>query len=279
MAAMAACAPGGFQFAVASEVAQLGEDDAIDALQRIFSRSLVVEVDRSSRRYRLHPLIRQAAPPSAAVRQRHAEIVLRRLWQWEQMPLESAPLIDEAEHSLMSLPAELVSAQIATLAGNLSRALGRLSQAWEFYERLSKQALDASQRDWLENSYGGQALILKDWGRLDEAMALHKKEEAIGLELGDRAGLQRSYGNQALILQDWGRLDEAMALYNKEEVICMELGDRAGLAYSFWSQGLLLRSQGNPGDAKQKLEAAHAIFTEVGLVRQRDAVRRAIAKA
>ena len=38
MTAMAACAPAGFQFAVASEVAQLGEDDAIDALLKISFR-------------------------------------------------------------------------------------------------------------------------------------------------------------------------------------------------------------------------------------------------
>jgi hypothetical protein len=107
-------------------------------------------------------------------------------------------------------------------------------------------------------------------------MALHKQQEAICVELGDRAGLQRSYGNQALILQAWGRLEEAMALHKQQEAICVELGDRAGLARSFGNQGLLLRELGKPTEGNEKLQLAFKLFSEMGMVRERDAVLRAI---
>ncbi len=51
-------------------------------------------------------------------------------------------------------------------------------------------------------------------------MTLYSRQEAICEELGDRAGLLRSYGGQALILKDWGKLEEAMALHKREEAIC-----------------------------------------------------------
>jgi tetratricopeptide (TPR) repeat protein len=136
--------------------------------------------------------------------------------------------------------------------------------------------LELGDRAGLQASYGNQALILQAWGRLEEAMVLHKKEEAICLELGDRAGLQRSYGNQAIILRTWGRLEEAMALLQKREAICLELGDRANLARCYWSWGLLARLQNDPATAEKKVAAALATFTELGMVRESDAVRKEI---
>ncbi len=106
----------------------------------------------------------------------------------------------------------------------------------------------------MQASYGGQALILKDWGKLEEAMALHKREEAICEELGDRAGLQRSYANEALILKAWGRLEEAMALHKRQEAICEELGNRAGLSATYGNQavdpGTLGQGGRGPGAAQ-----------------------------
>src|SRR4051795_12783995 len=103
-------------------------------------------------------------------------------------------------------------------------------------------------------------------------MVLHKKEEAICEELGDRSGLQASYGNQALILQDWGRLDEAMALHKKQEAICEELGDRSGLGFCYANLGLLYREQGDDANGTASLKKTLAIFTELNMVRQHDAL-------
>jgi tetratricopeptide (TPR) repeat protein len=234
LTAMAACAAGGFKLDLAAEIAELSEADALYALKEIFARSLVVEVDRDVRHYRLHPLIREAAAPGSDVRARHAGAVLQRLEHWKAHPLRAALILEEASQALASSAPGYSAALIALYAGNVGKVVGRLSEAWEFYEALRKLAADTSNQDWL----------------------------------------QASYGNQALILQAWGRLDEAMALLKKQEAICEELGDRAGLARSFWGQGLILRERDEPDKGNKKLQSAFEILAEVGMIRERDAVRR-----
>ena len=85
--------------------------------------------------------------------------------------------------------------------------------------------------------------------------------------------LQISYCNQAEFLRAWGRLEEALALHKKQEAICLELGSKVGLAYCYWQWGLLERARGNPQDEHAKLSAALALFRELGMPRERDAVR------
>ncbi len=102
---------------------------------------------------------------------------------------------------------------------------------------------------------------------------MHKKEEAICLELGNKDGLQASYGNQALILKAWGRLEEALVLHKKKEAICLELGNKRGLGYCYWNWGLLGRSQGDHKTERAKLQQALALFTELKMPRERDAVQ------
>jgi tetratricopeptide (TPR) repeat protein len=133
-------------------------------------------------------------------------------------------------------------------------------------------------KDSLQRSYGNQASLLQAWGRLDEALALHKKEEAICLELGNKDGLQASYGNQASLLQAWGRLDEALALHKKQEAICLELGNKDGLGHCYWQWGALARSQGDKQTGRQKFEQALAIFSELKMPRELDAVQAELEK-
>ena len=81
-----------------------------------------------------------------------------------------------------------------------------------------------------------------------------------------------SYGNQALILKAWGRLEEALTLLKQQEAICLELGNKSGLAYCYWTWGLLAREHEDPQTVQVKLKAALALFTKLGMPRQRDAV-------
>ena len=67
-----------------------------------------------------------------------------------------------------------------------------------------------------------------------------------------------------------------MALHKKQEAICLELGNRGQLAYCYCNWGLVARLQNDPITADKKLAAALSIFTELGMVRERDAVRKAI---
>jgi tetratricopeptide (TPR) repeat protein len=222
--AMAACAPAGVRLPFAAEVASLEEGVAVVALQGLYTRSLVVEIDRGARRYRLHPLIRKA--PTEAVRKWHGELVREHLRDWRKSPLRHAEFLEEAEQAVRILAdsnSETV-VFVALEAGNLARALGRLTQAYEFYLLAEAVAAQAGRSDWLQVGIGNQALILQDLGLLDEAMALHKKQEAICQELGDRAGLQASYGNQAAIL------------LKKQQAINEELGDLSGLRRTYSNQ-------------------------------------------
>jgi tetratricopeptide (TPR) repeat protein len=155
---------------------------------------------------------------------------------------------------------------------------GRLEEAMALHKKEEAICLELGNKDSLQGSYGNQANILKAWGRLEEAMALHKKEEAICLELGNKDGLGISYGNQANILCAWGRLEEAMAVHKKEEAICLELGNKSGLGYCYWNWGLLARAQGDRKTEKDKLEQALAIFTELKMPLERDAVQEELEK-
>jgi hypothetical protein len=138
--------------------------------------------------------------------------------------------------------------------------------------------VELDDKDGLQRSYANQALILRRWERLEEAMALHKREEALCLELGSKDGLQRSYGNQALILKDWGLLEEGVLLLQKKEALCLEMGLRRDLGYCYWHCGLLARAQGDHATERTKLQAALAIFTELKMPRERDAVAAELAK-
>jgi hypothetical protein len=158
------------------------------------------------------------------------------------------------------------------------KAWGRLEEALALHKKEEALCLELGDKDGLQRSYGNQALILKAWGRLEEALALPEKQEAICRELGNKNGLQRSYGNQALILRAWGQSEEALALHRKQEAICRELGNKNGLGYCYWAWGLLARAQGDRETEKQKLEAALALFSELKMPRERDAVRPELSK-
>jgi tetratricopeptide (TPR) repeat protein len=150
---------------------------------------------------------------------------------------------------------------------------GRLEDAIALHKRAEAIASELGDKRTLQGIYGNQALILKDWGQLDEAMVLLEKQEAICLELGNNDGLQCSYGNQAAILRDQGKLSEALTLYRKKEAICLELGKKSSLAYCYWHIGYLAGLQGHRAVEKQKLQQALALFTELGMPRERDAVQ------
>ena len=95
----------------------------------------------------------------------------------------------------------------------------------------------------------------------------------IFVELGSKDDLQRSYGNQALVLRKQGKLEEALQLHEKEEEICLELGNKAGLGHCYWVWADVDAAQGNRQAQKHKLQQALALFTELNMPRQRDAVQ------
>ena len=85
--------------------------------------------------------------------------------------------------------------------------------------------------------------------------------------------MQRCYGNQALILIKQGQLVQALALFQKAESICIELGHKSGLGYCYWQWARLARAEVDRATEEQKLQQALALFTELEMSRERDAVQ------
>src|SRR5271157_3404534 len=367
LAACAVCVQEGFWLPLAAQIAELGEDEAGDAADRLVHSSLLRVTDRERRRFQLHALLRdqvrvqQGDDGLGKLQERHAAALERFFKDWETRWQDCRECLEEiipaagflwqsgesdrdwqlafAGFSTGYRIGELDAAlrimkqreEISQRLGNKdglqasygNQALilqdwGRLEEALVLLKKQEAICLELNDKDGLQRSYGNQALILADWGRLEEALALHKKQEAICLELGGKNSLAISYGNQALILQAWGRLEEAMALHKKEEAICLELGDKDGLQHSYGHQalilrawgrleealalhkkqegiclelgikgdlgycyatwGLLARAQGDRKTEKEKLEQALAIFTELKMPRQRDAVQAELKK-
>jgi tetratricopeptide (TPR) repeat protein len=157
--------------------------------------------------------------------------------------------------------------------GLVLRALGELEEAFGFHKKAEALALEAANKDELHRSYANQALILQEWGRLREAMELLKKQEAISLDLGNKNSLQYGYSIQALTLTKWGRLDEAMELLKKQEALSSELGHKSGLGHCYWYWGRWARAKGDRATEQQKLQQALALFTELNMPLERDAVQ------
>jgi tetratricopeptide (TPR) repeat protein len=271
MAAMAVCAPEGFRLGLAAEIADFGEEAALDALQELKSRSLVEALDKEARRYRLHALVRAAAEPPDPLRLRHAQAVEERFENWEADWRECEKDLGDLRQAFRwtidgQRDDELwrLGGRLASAGFLLTKRIGRLPEAYEFCEQPARAAEIRGDKYAVQAWLGNQALILQAWGGLEEALALHKKKEAICEEIGNRDGLQRSYGNQALILQDWGRLEEALALHKKEEAICEELGDQGGLAGSYGNQASILQAWGRLDEALALLRKVEAISEELG---------------
>jgi tetratricopeptide (TPR) repeat protein len=228
---------------------------------------MVEELDRTTRRYRLHALVREAAGACDLQRRKHAEGVPR---LGEQLALVRNRY-GRLAGSVLMVVGEAGGDGTWEVVGNfaysgfsLTRRLGRLPEALEICERMVQET-NRTEDTWrLQAWYGNQAVILQTWGRLDEAMALHEKKEVICLELGNRDGLQASYGNQAGLLKDRGRLEEAMALLEKQEAICLELGDQDGLQQTFGNQAVLLNTWGHLDEAMTLLKKKEVVCLELG---------------
>jgi len=205
--------------------------------------------------------------------------VLLDQWGARQAPLRREPLAGEpiANEYSEQAPADAGSRdELQRSYGSRALLLGQMRRWEEALALLKKQeaiCVELGDKDNLQRSYGHQAMILRGWGRLEEALEILKKQEVICLESGNKDWLQVGYSDQVLILQRLGRFDEALVLLHKQEATCLELGNRIDLAYCYRNWGLLARAQGEVQTEKRKLRQALAVFTELGMSHERDAVQ------
>jgi hypothetical protein len=233
LAACAVCVQEGCWLPLAARIAELSDDDAEDAADRLVHSSLLRVSDRERQRFQLHALLReqvrvvQGKDGLTKLQELHAA-TLEGLFEdrearWRDCRECLEEIIPAAEY-LWGEKAVSREGWITYRGYSLGRRVGEMDAAYRIIDREARFWVGREDREAKENlqrTYGNQALILQDWGRLEEAMALHKKKEAICLELGDKDGLQVSYGNQAEIQRAWGRLEEALALHKKKEAIAL----------------------------------------------------------
>ena len=265
LAAMAVCAPSGFRLGLAAEIAELDEAAALEAVHDLRSRSLVEEIDKDTRRYRLHSLIRSVAGRDPALGQRHAEAVARSFKQWEENWREcEEDLADWRVALAWSNANKDLLRSLAFDGFKFGFRCGFLADALRAMEVVASAFEEMGDRAGLSRSYGNQALVLRAWGQLAEAMELLKRVEKISAELSDRVSLGQTYGNQALILEVWGQLAEAMELHKRQEKICEQLGDRAALSRNYGNQAGILRAWGRFVEAMDLLRRQEKIYAEFG---------------
>jgi tetratricopeptide (TPR) repeat protein len=267
--AMAICSPEGFWLPLAVQVSGLSEVEGRDARNRLVDASLLRMLDRDRQRFQLHGLLREQLRNLAPVRElqaAHAAVLERLFTDWERRWGECRECLPEVIQAVQHLWEKSDSSRAAGLTDRsfkTGRRIGELEIALRIIQQEETLCLELGDRDGLQRSYGGQAVILRGWGRLQEAMALHEKQEALCLELDNKDDLQRSYGGQALILKAWGRLQEAMALLEKQETLCLELGNKDSLQRSYGNQAVILQAWGGLEEAMALLKKQEALCLEL----------------
>ncbi len=252
LAAMSACAPEGFALDLAAEIGGFDATASLDALQQLMSRSLVEELSRTGRRYRLHAMVREAACDESLL-SLHARAVCLRFKDWEEnwrYCEASVPDFDLTFERLLKKGAtDLLTRMLANFGFRLMHRRGRFSEAFEICEKMKAAALSWNDKELFQGWLGNQSLILESWGQLSEALDLQTQALLICEELGDRDSQQRIYGNQSVILRELGRVDEALVAVQKQEEICRETGNLEGLKLSYGNQTSLLWMLGRAEDA------------------------------
>jgi tetratricopeptide (TPR) repeat protein len=285
--ASAVCAAEGFWLPLAIKIAGLSEAEGAAARDVLVNSSLLRVLDRERQRFQLHALLREQLRRGMGVRGmgvRGTGILPVRVQEdaggtGARRGRGILPVEEHAQDARATSITALQERHAAVVEGLFKDWETRWQECRECLAEVIPAAeflwgkRETSREAWL--SYRGYVLASRV-GELDAARRIVTREEGFCAGRDDREAkdaLQRSYGNQAVILKAWGRLEEALALHKKQEAICLELGNKSGLGHCYWYWGLLARAQGDRETEKQKLEAALALFSELKMPRERDAVR------
>jgi len=299
LAAAAVCVQEGFWLPLVAEIAELSEDEADEAADRLVHSSLLrvkrnvnvslkvsptrVKAGESvtvtvnvtggeRRRFNLHALLRDElrawqGGEFVKVQERHGAALEKLFKDWEARWQECRECLEEiipAAQFLQQRGEGSRRARLSSWGWKLGRRIGERETALRIMQQEEMVYRRLGDKDGLQATFGSQSQILRDWGLLKDAMELLTRKEEICLELGSKDCLQATYGNQAVILKDWGRLEEALALLENQEAICLESNNKDGLQYSYGHQALILREWGRLEEAMALLKKKEAICKELG---------------
>ena len=239
LAACAVCVQEGFWLPLAAEIAELSEDEAKKAADRLVHSSLLRVIDRERRRFQLHALLReqvrarQDGDGLGKLQERHAAALEKLFKDWETRWQECRECLEEIIPAVRFLwkrgesDREWQLGLLGLCIGQQDRRAGRGAS----HHAAGRSALperDDGDKDGLQAQLRQPGADPGGVGAAGGGAGAAQEEEAICLELGNKDGLQRSYGNQALILKEWGRLEEALALHKKEEASAWSWATRTG---------------------------------------------------
>jgi hypothetical protein len=189
LAAIAACAPGGFEPEEAAAIAGLEDDEARAALASLRSRGLAWELGRNSGSLWTGPFI---SPPAHGVAALHARVAASRAGRWASHPEPERLLsgllhatrwsISQPDVETWNLSRGLSQAAVAIL-----RHTGRLAEAFFLMRQFEQAARRRDDRRALDSCLWEQAWILEAWGENAAAEALHRER---GQFCADQMSLQ-----------------------------------------------------------------------------------------
>ena len=250
LGASAVCVQEGFWLPLAAKIANLEEDDADEAADRLVNSSLLRVLDRERRRFQLHAILREEVLAGCS------KIELEN-WQLSHVSALEALSADWKEHSPVQVFAEnLLACRFLEACQNFAGSLGLLKKEAAMW-------LELGNKSWLEANYCGQADMLRNLGRFEEAIALLEEQEVICLESGNKVNLQLGYLYRAVNLQNLSREEEAFALLQKQVQICLEVGHKEGLQVGYGLQVYILRELERQEEALQVLKKLEVICVEV----------------
>ena len=158
---------------------------------------------------------------------------------------------DEALRSLKSILNTLPSDPAAlNLSGNISRMLGKLEEAFSFYDRAIKVWEKEKNQEGIATILGNQGNIYKTLGDLDKAVEFYRKSEELHAEIGCVDGIAVNRGNLGLIEQLKGHLPDAKKLFESSYQAYASIDHEYGMANQLGNLGIIEKDLGDTAAAK-----------------------------
>lgn len=217
--AASVCSPDGFWLPLAAFVADLNQEQAAAARDRLVNASLLRLLDRERQRFQLHSLLREqilaGVPLLTELQETHVNVLENIFKDWQSRWSDCSECMQEINPAVAFL--------------------------WNRDNKRAKQLL------FFQHEC---AKIIRD---LETEIVVKQQADRIQQEI-------------------------IMAVYKQQEAICQQLGNKSLLGYCYWSWGILARQQGQRGIEVERLRSALAIFTDLNMFQERDAVQKELDK-
>lgn len=151
--------------------------------------------------------------------------------------------------------------------GKLNEAMAAFERAMDLAQVIARAVWRPTLQAWLGSTAAG--LGRATGGNLEEALELARS-------IGNRVGEAGVLGKRAEATVRLGHPDQALADFEASAAILESEGLRPGLARVLHGWGVALRAAGRTAEGDEKLQRALALFDELGIRTDADAVRAAL---